>query len=258
MSVKTVAIVQARMGSTRFPGKTLADLAGTTLLERVVQRIARARCVDQVVVATTLQQEDDAVAERATAAGCAVFRGSTNDVLDRYVRAAREHDAGIVIRNTADEPFLDPALIDECFDAFRAADVGDPPGPPADYAANNLRHIYPEGIDTEVVSIRALETAWQEATLPSDREHVTPFIWRQPERFRLIAAGGQPLRPELRLTVDYPADLEFARILYEVLGPDSMFGLRDVTALLDERPDLLALCPAVPRREGYRKSVSEE
>lgn len=248
--MRTVAVVQARMGSTRFPGKTLEDLAGRTLLERVCERVARARCLDALVVATTADPGDDEVARVAAAAGYEVFRGSAEDVLDRYVRAARAHAADVVVRNTADEPFCDPALVDEVHRTFVLAE------PPADYAANNLAPVYPEGLDTEVVAAAALETAWREATLASDREHVTPFLWRQPERFRLVAAGRAVLRPDLRLTVDYPADLEFARAVWAEL-PDG-FGVRDVVALIESRPDLAALCPVVPRREGYRRSLDAE
>ncbi|MGH2829999.1 MAG: cytidylyltransferase domain-containing protein, partial [Actinomycetota bacterium] len=226
----TIAIVQARMGSTRFPGKTLHDLCGRTLLERVLDRVSRASSVDAVVVATTQEAIDDDLARVAAGFGAAVFRGSTEDVLDRYVRAAREHGATVVVRNTADEPFLDPGLIGDVIAA-----LGD-----ADYASNNLEHRYPEGLDTEAVAMPALQIAWSEATRPSDREHVTPFIWRQPQRFRLVPVGAAPVRPDLRLTVDYPADLDFARAIYAALGPDRAFGLAEVIALLEERPDLLA------------------
>jgi spore coat polysaccharide biosynthesis protein SpsF (cytidylyltransferase family) len=236
------------MGSSRFPGKTLEDLCGKTLLERVLSRVSAASRIDELVVATTSQPGDDPVADAAAEAGVAVFRGSVDDVLDRYVRAAREHAADIVVRNTADEPFADPALIDE---VRRLLD-----GHEADYASNNIVHVYPEGVDTEAMPMASLETAWREATRPSDREHVTPFLWRQPERFRCVGVQRDPVEPELRLTVDYPADLEFARALYREL-PDA-FTLNDIIDLLTERPDLRALCPVVPRREGYDRSVREE
>lgn len=245
-SGKTVSIVQARVGSSRFPSKTLADLDGTPLLIRVLDRIARASCVDEIVVATTREPADDELAAIAARAGYGVHRGSTDDVLDRYLGAARDHDAQIVIRNTADEPFVDPALIDECHTVFLSSS--------ADYVANNVDAVYPEGIDTEVVAIDALERAGREATIASDREHVTPYIWRQPSLFRIRAAGGEPIHPEWRLTVDYPKDLDFARAVYAELPANFVLG--DIVTLLEGRPDLLALCPPVPRREGYAKSVS--
>jgi len=249
--MRIVAIVQARMGSTRYPGKSLHDLDGTTLMERVLARVSAAARIDEVVVATTTQPGDDAIEAVARAAGYAVVRGSVEDVLDRYVAAARAHRADVVVRNTADEPFLDPAIIHEAIAAFEDAD------PPADYASNNLRPVYPEGLDTEVISIEALQRAHRDATLASDREHVTPFVWRQPDRFRLVAAGGEPVHPEWRLTVDYPQDLVFARAVYEAIG-GSLFGLPEIVALLESRPDLLAMCPAVPRREGYERSREAE
>lgn len=236
------------MGSTRYPGKTLAGLHGKTLLEQVIARIAASSCVDEIVVATTLEPEDGPIVRLSADTGVATFRGSTDDVLDRYVQAARQHGADVVIRNTADEPFLDPSLIDEAWRCFNDGN--------ADYVSNNLNHIYPEGLDTEVVSMEALEEAWRGATRPSDREHVTPFIWRQPERFRLKAAGSNPMRPDLRLTVDYPGDLVFANAVYEALDGD--VGLANVITLLESRPDLLALCPTVPRREGYQTSLQKE
>ncbi|MHB8510977.1 MAG: cytidylyltransferase domain-containing protein [Actinomycetota bacterium] len=244
--MRCISIVQARMGSTRFPGKSLEDLNGAPLLLRVLERIARASRIDDLWVATTLEQQDDELAQAASETGYNVFRGSTDDVLDRYVQAARSARADLVVRNTADEPFVDPLLIDECIQALSGAD----------YMSNNLVPTYPEGVDTEVVSIEALEIAWREATRASDREHVTPFIWRQPDRFRLASVEVQPLHPDWRLTVDYPQDLEFARACYERL-PDG-FVLNDVVELLEMHPELLALCPSVPRREGYWKSVSDE
>lgn len=247
--MRIVAIVQARMGSTRYPGKTLADLSGATLMERVLARVAATARIDQVVVATTTGPDDDPIESLALSAGYPVYRGSTDDVLDRYVQAARAHDADAIVRNTADEPFLDPALIHETIAAFEST--------PCDYAANNVRPVYPEGLDTEIVLREALEIAWQEATRPSDREHVTPFVWRQPERFRIVAAGGRPVHPEWRLTVDYPQDLAFARAIYDTID-GALFGLPEIVALLEGRPDLLAMCPSVPRREGYEKSVEAE
>lgn len=249
--MRVVAIVQARMGSTRFPGKSLQDLDGSTLMERVLARVAATARIDEVVVATTTDAADDPLEAIAVAAGYPVVRGSVNDVLDRYVTAARAHRADVVVRNTADEPFLDPAIIHEAITTFLDA------SPPADYVSNNLRHVYPEGLDTEVVSLDALERAHREATLGSDREHVTPYVWRRPEAFRLVAAGSEPIHPEWRLTVDYPQDLAFARAIYEAIG-GSLFGLPEIAALLESRPDLLAMCPAVPRRQGYDASREAE
>ncbi|HVL88710.1 MAG TPA: glycosyltransferase family protein [Actinomycetota bacterium] len=247
--MRIVAIVQARMGSTRYPGKTLQDLGGTTLMERVLARVSATARIDEVVVATTTEAGDDPVEAVARAAGYPVVRGSVDDVLDRYVVAARAHRADVVVRNTADEPFLDPAIIHEAIATFEDARP--------DYVSNNLHHVYPEGLDTEVIAMEALERAHREATLRSDREHVTPYVWRQPEVFRLVAAGGEPVHPEWRLTVDYPEDLAFARAIYEAIG-GSLFGLPEIVALLGSRPDLLAMCPSVPRREGYDASREAE
>ncbi len=176
---RTVAIIQARVGSTRLPGKVMKPLLGDPMLSIVVRRVARARTVDEVVVATTTLPEDDAIAALAASEGWALERGSETDLLERYLEAARAHEADVVVRITSDCPIIDPEVIDRTVAAFRDGDV--------DYASNTLEpRTYPRGLDVEVVSAGALELAGREDRDPAWREHATPYIYRHPESYRLL------------------------------------------------------------------------
>jgi len=248
--MKTVAIIQARTGSTRLPGKVLADLCGKPLLARVLERVAACPGIDAMLVATTTLPADAALAPLARQAGAQLFQGSAEDVLERYCLAARQAKADVVVRITADDPFKDPGVIAALLDAF--AQGGH------DYVSNTLAPSYPEGLDTEVFSREALERAHRDASKPFEREHVTPFIWMRPQGFRLRNIACPRDLSALRLTVDTPADLELARALYaELLALGRPFFLDDITALLDARPDLLGLMPQVPRNHGLTLSMEK-
>ena len=166
--IKVVAIVQARMSSTRLPGKVWADVAGHPILWHVVQRLRRARLLNQIVIATSENPADDAIAQFCEQDGILCYRGSEADVLDCYYKAASLHSADVVVRITADCPLIDPAVVDKVVHRF--LDEG------SDYVTNNLRYTYPDGLDTEVFSFAALAQAWREAKKPSEREHVTPYL----------------------------------------------------------------------------------
>lgn len=248
--LKTVAIVQARTGSTRLPGKVLADLCGRPLLCRVLERLAACPGLDEVLVATTTQPGDAALEPLARAAGAGFFQGPTEDVLERYCLAARQSRAEVVVRITADDPFKDPGVIAELLALY--AQGGH------DYVSNTLARSYPEGLDTEVFSRGALERAHAEAREPFEREHVTPYLWMRPQTFRLRNLSCPRDLSALRLTVDTPADLALARALYtELLPLDRPFLLADIIALLDARPELLALMPDVPRNHGLTLSMEK-
>lgn len=248
--MRTVAIIQARTGSTRLPGKVLADLCGRPLLARVLERVAACPGIDAMVIATTTLPGDAALAPLASQAGAQLFQGSAEDVLERYCLAARQARADVVVRITADDPFKDPGVIAALLDAF--AQGGH------DYVSNTLSPSYPEGLDTEVFSREALERAHRDAAEPFEREHVTPFIWMRPQDFRLRNMICPRDLSALRLTVDTPADLELARALYaELLQLGRPFCLDDITTLLDARPDLLALMPQVPRNHGLTLSMEK-
>src|SRR2546426_3546265 len=190
-----VALVQARMGSTRLPGKVLADIAGEPMLGRIVSRVERSRMVQKTIVATSAAKSDDRVAEVCEKKGIAIFRGSEKDVLDRFYHAAKSHQGDVVVRITGDCPLIDPEVIDRVITAYLAD--------PCDYASNTLVCTYPDGLDTEVFSFAALETAWRDARRAADREHVTPFL-RTSQRFRLRNVESELGRStrHMRWTVD--------------------------------------------------------
>lgn len=244
-----VAIVQARMGSRRLPGKTLADLLGRPMLARVVDRVRQARTVDRVVVATSNGAADDKIAEFCWSEKILCFRGSEDDVLDRFYGAATEHDADVVVRITADCPLIDPGVMERVIERFRRGDC--------DYATNALRYTYPDGLDTEVFSMAALEQAWREARKQSEREHVTPYL--RSGKFRVVNVESDvPLEKRQRWTVDHPADLEFVRGVYSAFGGKTDFTYQDVMQLLKERPQLAATQTETITNEGYYSSLYQQ
>lgn len=251
--MRAVAVVQARTASTRLPGKVLADVAGEPLLARLLQRLRRARSVDDAIVATSDGAEDDAVAEAALRCGAGLHRGSRDDVLDRFAGAVRAAGAATAVRITADCPLLDPALVDRAVSEHGAGAF--------DYTSTALpgARTFPDGLDVEVVEASVLESARREARLPSEREHVTPWIWTRPQRFRLHAVRGERDLSHLRWTVDVPEDLQLVREVFaELLPAQPDFGTADVLALLERRPELARLNAHVARNEGYARSLERD
>lgn len=226
---RTVAIIQARTGSTRLPGKVLRPLLGEPLLVHVVRRVTRAAAVDATVIATTMMANDDAIADLALREGWLVERGSENDLLDRYLQAAHAHGAERVVRITSDCPLIDPDVIDAVV-ASLASDG-------ADYASNTLEpRTFPRGLDVEAMTMATLEIAGREDRDPASREHATPFIYRHPDRFHL---SGVRLPIDLsahRWTVDTPEDYELVDRIYEALGRDD-FGWREALAVIEAHPE---------------------
>lgn len=249
---KTVAIIQGRRASTRLPDKILLDLAGEPLLVRVVERTRRAKTIDRVIVATTTDPTDDAVEALCRERGYPFARGSMQDVLDRYYQAARTHNAGVVVRITADCPLIDPEVIDKTVYAFLGAEYE----LPYDFAANRLPppwgRTYPIGLDTEVCTLSALEIAWSEASLPHQREHVMPFFYEQPERFSLLLVDHTEDLGWMRLTVDTPEDLELLRQVYARFDGRDDFSWLDVVDLLGREPELMNINASVQHKH-YRQ-----
>jgi glutamate-1-semialdehyde aminotransferase/spore coat polysaccharide biosynthesis protein SpsF (cytidylyltransferase family) len=245
-----VSVIQARMGSTRLPGKTLAQVAGRPMLWHVVNRVRGARLVDEVVVATTDHASDDPIAAFCEREDVACYRGGEDDVLDRYYHAASEHGAAIVVRVTADCPLIDPSVIDKVVLRFCEGD--------RDYVSNTLRYTYPDGLDTEVFSFAALERAWREARKPSEREHVTPYL--RSGKFRTANVESEyPVSPNaFRWTVDYCADLEFVRQVYSAFNGNKSFGYREIFELLRKRPALATLQAGSITNEGYYRSLYQQ
>lgn len=246
--MKTVAIIQARMASTRLPGKVLADISGRPMIHHVAERARRARLVDEVVIATSTSVTDEPLVAYCHQQGIACERGSEQDVLDRYYEVARAHGADAVVRLTADCPLLDADVIDRVVNLFLSGD--------RDYVTNTLRPTYPDGLDVEVFSFSALARAWREAVRLADREHVTPFI-RTSGLFRLGNVEHDPdLSPcNYRWTVDEPEDLEFVRGVFAALAGRKVFGLGDVLELLDRRPDLRLRQGQAMMNEGYYRTL---
>jgi spore coat polysaccharide biosynthesis protein SpsF len=242
-----VAIVQARMGSTRLPGKTLARLGDESVLGWVLVRLARATTLDQVAVATSVDTADDPVEEAARAHGVGVVRGSLDDVLDRYRVAAEGTGAGTIVRITADCPFLDPAFVDAAVATLHAEH--------ADLASTSLSGTVLPGLDCEAFGRVALEAAAAEAVDAIEREHVTPFIYRRPARFRSVGVPVPPwaLKSDVRLTVDQAEDLELLRDVVERLGVDpTTLRTKDAVELVAGDAGLRAIVADVQHRNVAR------
>jgi spore coat polysaccharide biosynthesis protein SpsF (cytidylyltransferase family) len=230
---RVVAIVQARMGSSRLPAKSLVDIAGRPLLGRVLHRARAARSVDEVIVATTQLAGDDAIAAFANEEGVACVRGSEDDVLARFEQAADAARAEIVVRITADDPFKDPEVIDVVVSRLLGAG--------ANYASNTLRPTYPLGIDIEAFTADSLARAAARTQDAYDREHVTPYLAAHPREFRLESVELDEDRSSVRMTIDHPEDLAFARAVYEALAPQVLFGFRAVLQVIESDPNVAAL-----------------
>ncbi len=229
---RVVAVIQARMGSTRLPGKVLMDVAGMPLLKRVVGQVRQARQVDEVVVATSTEPIDDAIVEFCRKDGIRCLRGSEHDVLGRTYEVAKQVKADVVARITADCPLIDPEVLDRVVAAYREGGY--------DYVTNTLRYTYPDGLDVEVFSFQALERAHQEARSSAEREHVTPYL-RTSGRFRTRNVEHEvDLSPlNLHWAVDEPSDLEFVRSVYARLSSNGLsFGFKEILQLLEREPAL--------------------
>ena len=231
---KIVAIIQARMTSSRLPGKVLIDIAGQPMLLHVVNRARRAILLDDVIVAITDQPADDPIAELCLRHQIHFFRGSEHDVLDRYYHAARSHKADVLVRLTGDCPVIDPAVIDHLVRVFLDAGV--------DFAANRLPppfgRTYPIGMDVEVCTLTALETAWKEATAKHDREHVMPYLYEVPGRFQTLQIDHIADVGHLRWTVDTPEDLVAVRRIFASFEGRTDFSFEEILTLYKKHPEL--------------------
>src|SRR6266566_5493303 len=231
--MKITATIQARMGSTRLPGKVLMTVGTEPVLARVVHRLRRAALIDGIIVATSDRPADDAIVRECNRLQVACFRGSENDVLDRYWQAAQWCGAEAIVRITSDCPLIDAELVDETIQAFLSQ--------PADYTSNALERTYPRGLDTEAFTIAALERAWREAREPYEREHVTPYIYEHPELFRLVSVRDERDYSAYRLTLDTHEDLQLIRTIYSRFEGRDDFGWQDVLALMEREPELAQL-----------------
>lgn len=247
-----LAILQARMSSSRLPGKVLKLIRGRPMILRQIERIRSARRIDRLVVATSTDASDDVLVECCEREGVECARGSLDDVLDRFYRVALKFVPSHVIRLTGDCPLIDPEVVDAVI-AFHVDGS-------FDYTSNSLDDLtFPNGLDVEVMRFACLERTWKEARLPSEREHVTPYVYNHRGMFRLGSYSGEPNLSSLRWTVDEPEDLEFVRRIYEALYPiNPAFRMRDILALLEREPALGSINSRFERNEGMKKSLLKD
>ncbi len=239
-----LCIIQARMGSTRLPGKVLMEIAGTSMLSRVVERLRMSESIGQFVVATTVTRADDAVVKECRRLGVQFFRGSEEDVLDRFYQTTRQFRADVIVRITADCPLIDPEVTDLVVRKFLVGSV--------DYASNSLERTYPQGLDTEVLTIKALGQAWNEAREPHERSHVTPYIYQHPETFRLLSVTNSEDLSAFRWTVDTSADLKLIQEIYARCGQKSgCYSWREALEAVKNNPALTAINRDVRQKDLY-------
>jgi spore coat polysaccharide biosynthesis protein SpsF len=246
-----LGVLQARTSSSRLPGKILMPILGIPMLEHQIRRLLRSRLMDSLILATSDQVSDEPVAAMAASIGIGCFRGSLDDVLDRFYRAASSSRPDHVVRLTGDCPLADPEIVDRTIALHLESG--------ADYTTNALEPTWPDGLDVEAMRFACLEEAWREARKPSEREHVTPFINTQPGRYALRHLKDEPDLSGLRWTVDEPEDFAFVRAVYERLYPGNpRFGTLEILALLEREPQLGNLNSGFIRNEGLKKSLAKD
>lgn len=227
---RTVAIIQARMGSSRLPGKVLMPLAGRPVIEWVIERVRQAQSFDEIVVATTVGVRDDQLARVAADAGALVVRGDELDVLGRYAEAAALSNADAIMRITADCPLIDPGILAAMVSRFQDCSA------PCDLVTNARRRTYPRGLDAEIFARSALDVMAAEAAAPHQREHVTPFLYEHPERFAIVDFAGERDLSMLRWTLDTPEDGQLLSRIFEAAADPASLRLGSTLEILDANP----------------------
>lgn len=246
---KIALFLQARMGSSRLPGKVMKDVLGQPLLFRICERLEKVRHKNLLAVLSTTNPLDDPIEEFLKQKNIQCYRGSEQDVLDRFYQAAKKLKSDTIVRLTADCAVLDPSLIDQMIEFFKKGKW--------DYVSNTLIPTYPDGLDVEIFSFQALEKAWKEAKQTHQREHVTAFFYENPDTFRLANYRNAADYSQYRWLVDEPVDLEFIRALYERLHPHNpFFGFQDILDLMAKEPELLKINSGYRRNEGFFKSIA--
>ncbi|MCJ7625376.1 MAG: glycosyltransferase family protein [Anaerolineaceae bacterium] len=244
---RTIAIIQARMASSRLPGKVLKDIQGRPMLAWVVDRASYASSLDGIGVATTIDSTDDPIAALCREMKYSVYRGSSHDVLDRIYQAALLHRAEVIVRLTADCPLIDPVVIDHTVNEFFRTGV--------DFAANRLpppwKRTYPNGLDTEVCTLDALERAWREADKPHQREHVMPYLYEEEGRFRTFLVNHEPDYGHLRWTVDTPEDLELIQQVFARFEGRDDFSWEEILELFEREHELAKINAAVHHKTAH-------
>ena len=229
-------IIQARVGSTRLPGKVMKEIFGEPILIHDLERVKRMETINKIVVATTTLKEDDVIVNtvREYDENIGIYRGSCEDVLDRYYKAAKEFKADVIVRITSDASLIDPKISDKVVETFLKSQC--------DYCCNNMPRTYPYGLDTEVFSFESLERAWKEAHALYEREHVTPYIRGNSDKFILLNVENNVDLSNLRWALDYPEDFEFITEIYKRLYPkNKIFYMKDILDVLNKEPWLVEI-----------------
>ncbi len=251
MSQTIVAILQARVSSSRLPSKVLKLLLGEPMIIRQIERESNISCINKLVVATSKDKSDDPLVELLENRGIEVFRGSLNDVLDRYYNAAIKYNADHIVRLTGDCPLADPAIIKRTVEKHLSTGT--------DYTSNCFPPTYPDGLDVEVVKFSALEEAWKYAELPSEREHVMPYIRNRPEIFSSSNVEFEKDLSKHRWTVDELEDFVFVEQIYkELYSKNKIFNMSDILEFLDKNPSLKEINYQIMRNEGALKSYKQD
>ncbi len=234
MEKVTGIIIQARTGSTRLPGKVVKNIEGKTVLEHVIERLKRLKKEKKIILATTDKKEDDVLEKIAKKCQVSVFRGSENDVLDRFYQAAKLFDVDPIVRITADCPLLDPKIVKEVVDFYSENNF--------DYVCNAHPPTFPDGMDVEVFSFKILEECWQKAKTPEEREHVTPYIFKNQQKFNVGNFLSKEDFYDLRLVLDEKEDLVLIRKIYkELYRHNPNFGLKEIIELIKNKPELVKI-----------------
>ena len=242
-------IIQARMGSSRLPGKALMKSdSGKPLLYYVTNQLRYCSKVKNLVIATTTNQEDDEIEKFANNNSINVFRGKEKDVLDRYFQCAKKYSFSTIVRITADCPLIDPQIVDKVIEQFFSGNY--------DFATNTLMRTFPIGTDVEVFSFSALNKAWENAQLPSEREHVTPYFHNK-ENFKIINVENDKNISNLRLTVDRIEDFELIKQILNNISINPIH-LEDVLELFSRKPELIEINKHINHNEGFNKSLEED
>lgn len=247
---RITVIIQVRVGSQRLPKKVLKKILGKPMILYVLKRVKRIKNIEQIMIATTIQKEDDIIVKIAKENGIAVFRGSEIDVLDRYYNCAKKFNADPIIRITSDCPLIDPFLVDDILEFYMKHNF--------DYVSNTIVPTYPDGLDIEIFSFKTLENAAINAKMRSEREHVSPYIKNHPEKFKLFNYKNENDLSNYRWTVDEEEDLLFVRKIYSKMKPDVVFKYQKILELLSSFPDLLKINQGFKRNEGYKKSLEND
>ncbi len=252
--MKIVTVIQARMSSTRLPGKIMLPILGKPLLLRMIERVRQAKQTGQLIIATSINKDDDEVEEFCTTNNLACYRGHLTDLLDRHYQVAKKHLADAVVKIPSDCPLVDPQIIDKVIQHYVKSEE-------LDFVSNLHPASYPDGNDVEIMSFDSLECAWKDATKNYEREHTTPFIWENGDVFKIgnvVWETGLDYSTSYRWTIDFPEDYEFIRKVYEELYPHKPnFSINDILLLLNEKPEIAEINSQYLGKYWYENHLDE-